>query len=914
MMEYIKLIDNPPQETKGYTRWWWYGCAVTKKEIDRQLKFMFDANIGGVEIQILYSIEADNKEAGIRNIPYGSPEFFDMIRYTVHKADELGMKVDFTLGSSWPFGGSFVPNSMSTQSAIPYQIDVSGPCNFSYDFTTRINGDIARVIMGEMIKGKMIESSIIDITDRVKEKYLFSWSWGEKLDGIHIPEGEWKIVAFVINKYRQMVGAPSPNGEGYVIDHCRKDVSDFFFKNAGNPIIDKIGKGKINSFFCDSIELSGNNWTEILFDEFKRRRGYDLQPYIYALWGEIGDITPYVRYDYFYTMSELTIENFFQNMTNWCRENGSESRIQVHGTWGDILKAYATADIPEGETFGEHDKLEVNTIHRRFASSAGHIYGKPIISNESFTWLKMPRFIVTLENMKAAVDAIFLDGINMIVNHGYAYSPEESGKTGWAFYASSHISHTNTWWPYYKEFGKYIQTVSAFMRKGRHSAEIAIYTPLGDVWSDNPMCDLHLAMKMEEHIGRSTADKINKAGYYFDYINDDVIVNLSKITNSGLIVNENPYRVILLIGCSRLPVATAERLKEFVGKGGILIATEKAPDKGCGLSNRESDEKYIKTYMKEIFSNTIGTWKNFGEGKTVVSANRDNELIKMIQEVQRPDVCIKNHNDTIGYIHRIDNDNDIYFFSNISKEYKTTTIEFKGQNRGMFAVDPLSGKKIYPTAFNLGEEYAEVEIRFEPFQSMIVIFTDDVSSKDVEIDKKVSIIQSMDISANWELNVVEIGFKKIMETIDTWERYQELKYYSGDGYYTKEIEIPNNFTDFDDIILKIEQINEAAEIYINEKLIGNLWKAPRKISIKKGIVTGRNIIKIKATNLLINYAINPNNFEENYKGTVMEEWPYFTENINQIRQRRLFNQRERDAIKEPLPSGISGKVEIEFLR
>jgi hypothetical protein len=65
---------------------------------------------------------------------------------------------------------------------------------------------------------------------------------------------------------------------------------------------------------------------------------------------------------------------------------------------------------------------------------------------------------------------------------------------------------------------------------------------------------------------------------------------------------------------------------------------------------------------------------------------------------------------------------------------------------------------------------------------------------------------------------------------------------------------------------------------------------------------------------LINYAINPENDEKLYDGEVMEEWPYFTETINQIVKRRLFNYRERDAVKEPLPSGISGEINIEFAK
>ena len=48
-----RLLNYPDPDARGLTRWWWYGCCVEKEEIDRELDFMHDADIGGVELQIL---------------------------------------------------------------------------------------------------------------------------------------------------------------------------------------------------------------------------------------------------------------------------------------------------------------------------------------------------------------------------------------------------------------------------------------------------------------------------------------------------------------------------------------------------------------------------------------------------------------------------------------------------------------------------------------------------------------------------------------------------------------------------------------------------------------------------------------------------------------------------------------------
>ena len=60
------------------------------------------------------------------------------------------MQFDLTLGSSWPFGGPFVPEELSGQSVLPFSIDVEGPCRFSKDLTTVVYGKVVGAVMGKM--------------------------------------------------------------------------------------------------------------------------------------------------------------------------------------------------------------------------------------------------------------------------------------------------------------------------------------------------------------------------------------------------------------------------------------------------------------------------------------------------------------------------------------------------------------------------------------------------------------------------------------------------------------------------------------------------------------------------------------------------------------------------------------------
>lgn len=919
------LLASPPAEAKGFTRWWWYGAAVAPEEIRRELTFMKEAGLGGVEIQVTYPLQEDAEDRGIRNRLHHSPEFFDMLDCALDVAEELGMFVDVTLGSGWPFGGPFIPFDMAPEILIPYQIDAIGPSEFSQDFTTVLPGTPVRAVMGKFEDGILRADTLQDITGRIEEISLHGWPWGYALNGVKIPEGHWKIYLFITNMYKQQVGVPAPGMEGHAMDHCRKDVSDFYFAQFGDPLVMRLGEGRIRAFFCDSIELGGNNWTSILLEEFRIRRGYELTPYLPALWGNIGDLTADIRYDYYKTFSELTIDNFFRNFADWCRSKGAKSRIQAHGTWGDILQAYAAADFPEGETFGPNDKYEVNTVHRRLASSAGHVYGRPVITNETFTWLRVPRFLETLEMMKAAVDAVFLDGINHIANHGYSYSPESAGKPGWAFYASSFISHNNTWWEYYPILSSYIHTVSAFLQAGESFSETAIYLPQADIWSSMPMAELHMAMKLEEHIGKDLINQVHKSGYGFDFLNDEAVSTLSRSTREGLEIGANRYKTLILPHVERLPLDTACKLLEFVRSGGTLIAVTDRPRRVPGYADREKNNQSLASLLEDLFDNGPGKWKEVGSGKTVIALDRA-ELIVRLREAQAPVVAIEGLDAgdaaemSIGYVHRVLDGGHLYFLSNVSAVERRARIGFKYGAGTAAVLDPMTREPVGRVTFADGGAVS-LEMGFEPYQSYIVVFDEtagDSGDHAVERDLPVSgigeISRVIDISEDWTLRIPEAGFERRVASLQTWESFEETRYYCGQGYYEKKV-VLSAVHPGERIWLDLEEVREVAEVFVNGRSAGVLWKAPRRLDLTGWLTEGENDLSIKVVNLWINHMISPNvrEREPEPEGPLTESWPYFTARIKQLRDRRLYAHKERAQIHAPQPSGLSGRAVLRFV-
>src|ERR1700681_4488439 len=119
-----KTFANPPDDCRIMVRWWWFGPAVSKPELQHELEQMKAEGIGGVEIATLYPLALDDstpgdpaledlmpgdRTTGFHNQRFLSDEHLAAIRFAAKAARDLGLRVDVTLGSGWPFGGPHIP-------------------------------------------------------------------------------------------------------------------------------------------------------------------------------------------------------------------------------------------------------------------------------------------------------------------------------------------------------------------------------------------------------------------------------------------------------------------------------------------------------------------------------------------------------------------------------------------------------------------------------------------------------------------------------------------------------------------------------------------------------------------------------------------------------------------------------------
>ena len=96
---------------KPWAYWWWMGSAVTQDDIKANLSDYAKVGIGGLHIIPIYSVKGFENI----NIQFRSTAWYEMLDFTISEAKRLGLGIDITLGTGWPFGGPQVTEQYAAQ-------------------------------------------------------------------------------------------------------------------------------------------------------------------------------------------------------------------------------------------------------------------------------------------------------------------------------------------------------------------------------------------------------------------------------------------------------------------------------------------------------------------------------------------------------------------------------------------------------------------------------------------------------------------------------------------------------------------------------------------------------------------------------------------------------------------------------
>ncbi len=117
------LPGEIPIESKPWAYWWWMGNSVTPEGITANLEKYSKAGLGGMHIIPIYGEEGDESNY----IEFISPRWMEMLKHAVSEAERLGMGIDMTCGTGWPFGGPSIEEEHAAKAFEVFEITESEP-------------------------------------------------------------------------------------------------------------------------------------------------------------------------------------------------------------------------------------------------------------------------------------------------------------------------------------------------------------------------------------------------------------------------------------------------------------------------------------------------------------------------------------------------------------------------------------------------------------------------------------------------------------------------------------------------------------------------------------------------------------------------------------------------------------------
>lgn len=878
-----EAFQRPPDDCRIMMRWWWFGPAVTKPELEREMRLMKDGGIGGFEVQPVYPLALDEPSEGLVNLPFLSPEFLDALRFTGRKARELGLRVDLTLGSGWPYGGPHVPISQAAGRLRFERLQVAPG--------RRIAPPV--LAQGEKLLATFYAGSQ-DQAAGGRELSPASFSMAPA-------SGEPGQVLFVISsRTGMMVKRASVGAEGLVLDHLNRAALERHLGFVGEPLLGAFGKNPPHAIFCDSLEVFGSDWTPDFLDEFRKRRGYDLKPHLPALAVDVGPVTGAVRNDWGATLTELCEERFLAPLAKWARERGTRLRVQNYGVPPVSLASNSLVDLPEGE--GSHWNQFTTS---RWASSAAHLLGRNITSSETWTWLHSPAFRATPLDMKAEADRHFLQGINQLIGHGWPYSPENAGTPGWRFYAAAVFNQQNPWWIVMPDIAAYLQRVSFLMRQGKPVNDVALYLPTSDARAAFVPGEASVNRTLERMLGPELVARILEAGFGLDCIDDGIVRQHGRVENGALAINGNRYRAVVLPNVERIPLDTYRTFEAFARSGGVVLATRRAPSLAPGLMEAAEQTPEISAISRRLFE---------GPGAPGhLVADEGAGLRPRLAALVRPDVSFSPAAPEIGFVHRSTGSAEVYFVANTGNTRRRVEATFRVAGMHPEWWDPMLGTRVAARVDARPKGGVTVSLDLEPYGSRVLVFSQRPAAGPGQ-PARLEMVPVADLSAGWE--VAFNGRKVPYPGLRSWTDDPETRFYSGQATYEKTFQIPKDslhpgaalWLQFGDgkAVPEAPQkqpgmrawldapVREAAVVYVNGKRGGTVWAPPYSLDITQFVRPGENAIRVVVANLAINR---------------MAGEPQPDYGPLHSRYGRRFDPQDMENV-QPLPSGLLGPVRL----
>ncbi|HZL10681.1 MAG TPA: glycosyl hydrolase [Prolixibacteraceae bacterium] len=629
-MDVLPGFKNPPKGYGDVAFFWWEGDTLTREHLTWELDRLKDKGISSLQINYCHT-DKGGLSWGL-SMP-SKPALFtdawwDLMKWFLPEARKRGMSVslsDYTLG---------IGQGFSFDEALKENPDLNGSLIKQVSMvlensgTSKLPGNLLSVTAFKIEDNKDQPATRMDLMSEVKNGIL-TYNFGKET---------WRVFCVYSEKVIPSFDPMNPaSGKAY---------NTHFFEKFENVFPGEGGKG-LNFFFSDELDfhLSGNLWNKNFAAEFKKRKGYDVVPFLDALYTDIGDKTSKIRLDYNDVLVSLSEENFFKPVFQWHEDRGMIFGCDHGGRgknvteFGDYFRTQRWNQGPGSD----QPMLQKDIIKAKVASSIAHLYERPRVWLEGFYG---SGWGTTTEGVSDAIFSNFVAGYNLLSFHGLYYSTYG----GWWEWAPPCNHYHMPYWQHINPLMDCVERLSYTLSQGYHRCDVAILYPVDAMVADiDGESSVAAAFQAGEALYAKSID--------FDFMDYESLARC-EVKNGELAVSGEFYKVLVVPSMKAIRFASLQKIEEFKNAGGIVVNIGALPE---ATEKNGANDKEVTDLVSKIFTS----------GKNIVKCNKGDDVPNVIENLYSPHFKVLTAIDRTAYnMHRVIGERDIYALYNYPKGTK----------------------------------------------------------------------------------------------------------------------------------------------------------------------------------------------------------------------------------------------------
>lgn len=544
-------------------------------------------------------------------------------------------------------------------------------------------------------------ADVLDLSGKMDENGRLRWD---------VPPGKWIVVRIGYSPVGRHNHPAPEGGEGLECDKLSKSGMDAHWAGFMQKVLDDAGplaSKTLNASLIDSYEVGLQDWTGKFREEFQKRRGYDPLPYLVTFnryLVESPEVTTRFLWDMRRTIADLFAENYYGRFAELCRENGLLSTIQPYTGPFESLQSGAAADVVMGEFWANGESTHTVKV----AASVAHIYGKNVVGAESFTgWPSDGRWLADPYSLKPIGDLMFCYGANAFTFHRYAMQPWQDrfpGMTMGPF--GINFERTQTWWTQGKAWIDYISRCQFLLQQGRPVADVAYFTG------------------QTAPIVAPEKDPAMPLGYDYDHVNADVLLDGATVKDGRLTLASSASYAVLVLppGDIDMTPVLLDRLRTLVREGATIVGPR--PKRSPSLQDYPRCDQQVEQIAEELWGPCDGKTvfeHAFGKGRVVWGKPLTDVFTSL---GLKPDFefDLTGADKQLSYVHRVDDETDIYFVSNQQRQSVSAECTFRVTGKVPELWNPENGAIEPAPIWNDEDGRTRVNLDLHPAGSTFVIF------------------------------------------------------------------------------------------------------------------------------------------------------------------------------------------------